>query len=196
MRRYHRNFLLPSRALWRPQSRLIGGLRPPAEIARWLLDSTSLTARLQQRYPANLRLRVLGQTWVRTTINEARQLSIGPCQLCLERRIVFEVDGEAVVLARTMMPRTSLEGRLKRLTQLGTRPLGAALFADPSTRRIQLEVAWLPPAHPLFPDLQAPAWGRRSLFQVAGRPILVYEVFLPQLLRSGDSDIPARRAAA
>ena len=31
---------------------------------------------------------------------------------------------------------TSLQGRLRRLTQLGTRPLGAALFADPSTRRM------------------------------------------------------------
>ena len=99
-------------------------------------------------------------------------------------------------MARTMIPRTSLEGRLRRLTQLGDRPLGAALFADPSTRRKRLEVAWIPPAHPLFPDLQHPAWGRRSLFQVANKPILVYEVFLPQLLKSRIAGVPAARVAA
>jgi chorismate--pyruvate lyase len=196
VRRYHRHFLPPSRALWRPKLRLCGDLRPPAEFASWLFDATSLTARLQMRYPKNLRLEVLGQNWERATINEARQLAIGPKQLCLERRIVFKVAEEAVVVARTMMPRTSLQGRLRRLTQLGTRPLGAALFADPSTRRIQLEVAWIPPAHPLFPDLQYPAWGRRSLFRIADKPILVYEVFLPQLLKRRATGSLATRAAA
>jgi chorismate--pyruvate lyase len=196
VRRYHRHFLPPSRALWRPKPRLCGGLRPPAEFTDWLFDANSLTARLQSRYPQNLRLEVIGQRWERATINEARQLDIGPKQLCLERRIVFKVAQHEVVVARTMMPRTSLQGRLRRLTQLGTRPLGAALFADPSTRRIQLEVAWIPPAHPLFPDLKYPAWGRRSLFQIADKPILVYEVFLPQLLISPDVGPQATRAVA
>ena len=196
MRRFYRYFLLPSRALWRPKNRLFGGLRPPGEFADWLFDSTSLTSRLQQRYPLDLRLEVLGQQWARASVNEARQLSIAPSQLCLERRIVFKVDHHAVVMARTLMPRTSLQGRLKRLTQLGTRPLGAALFADPSTRRLQLEVAWIPPAHPLFPELRHPAWGRRSLFQVANKPILVYEIFLPRLLASLAAETPETRAAA
>jgi len=161
-----------------------------------LFDPTSLTARLQQRYPQDLQLEVLGQTWQRPTINEARQLAIGPRHLCLERRIRFKAAGEVVVVARTMMPRSSLQGRLKRLTQLGARPLGAALFADPSTRRLQLEVGWIPPAHPLFPSLEQPAWGRRSLFRSAGKPILVYELFLPPLLQTGIPLGGCRQAAA
>jgi chorismate--pyruvate lyase len=155
-----------------------------------------LTARLQQLFPSGLELSLLGQRWVGPTINEARQLAIGSRHLCLERRIQFELDHESVVLARTLMPRASLSGRLRRLTQLGTRPLGAALFADPSTRRLQLEVAWVPPFHPLFPDLRQPAWGRRSLFSIAGKPILVYEIFLPHLLTPTDPNSVTTRAAA
>jgi len=95
------------------------------------------------------------------------------------------------VFARTVIPASSLRGRLRRLSMLGTRPLGALLFADPGMRRDAPEIARIHPGHDIF--LQAvqhsrarPAaiWGRRSVFYLDNKPLLVSEIFLPEILKS------------
>jgi chorismate--pyruvate lyase len=72
---------------------------------------------------------------------------------------------------------------------LGSQPLGAALFADPSIQRGPLQVAHIAADHPLHraagqaSHLELPGlWARRSLFCRAERPLLVTEVFLPGIL--------------
>jgi chorismate--pyruvate lyase len=87
------------------------------------------------------------------------------------------------------MPRQTLVGRLRRLADLGTRPLGATLFADPSMRRGPVEVARLMPDQGLHrlvagavPECaKQPVWGRRSVFRLSDKPLLVYELFLPEI---------------
>ncbi|MDH5263692.1 MAG: chorismate lyase, partial [Betaproteobacteria bacterium] len=75
------------------------------------------------------------------------------------------------------------------LRGLGSRPLAEALFTDPLVARGPLEFVRIDARHPLgrrvrqvfgrdFPVL----WARRSRFVKHGRPLLVTEVFLPELL--------------
>ena len=94
---------------------------------------------------------------------------------------VFNVDSSG----RTVIPVRSLRGRLRRLAHLGTRPLGAVLFADPSTVRGRMEVARFDIRHALYQAAcahsEAPPpelWGRRTLFRYQDKPLLVNEVFL------------------
>ena len=60
------------------------------------------------------------------------------------------------------------------------------LFADPTMQRGPVEIARLTPCDKLFPAAiqqlaQHPEmiWGRRSLFTLGGKPLLVSEIFLP-----------------
>ena len=68
---------------------------------------------------------------------------------------------------------------------LGSRPLGAMLFADRTMQRDEVMVtslagSQLPSGLGLAQD--DIVWGRRSIFRIAAKPLLVSEYFLPALL--------------
>lgn len=165
-------------------------LRPPratvpAHLLPWLTDPASLTARLRARCQ-RFSVRVLGQSLARVHCDEAAVLGLGAGELAWLREVVLEADGVGVVYARSIMPRGNLRGGWTRFTGLGNRPLGAALFADPRIARQPLHVARLDrrDARYRLAVTAVPAgarglWARRSVFLLAGRPLLVCEVFLP-----------------
>jgi chorismate--pyruvate lyase len=110
------------------------------------------------------------------------------------REVELLCDEMPWVFARSVIPATSLRGRARRLGNLGERPLGGVLFADPGLRRGVTQIARLLPRHPLYAAacdhlIEKPGelWGRRSVFFFAGKPLLVNEIFLPAV-----SAIPAR----
>ena len=95
-----------------------------------------------------------------------------------------------VVFAHSVIDPRALDGAWRRVTRLGNRPLGAALFADPRIRRFPLRQKKLNRSHPLYARACAALrvrpphlWARRSLFMLRGMPILVTEVFLPGILK-------------
>jgi chorismate--pyruvate lyase len=76
---------------------------------------------------------------------------------------------------------------LQRLAHLGTRPLGGMLFADPSMQRGDVELARLETGQAMHAaatfHLASPPrqiWGRRTVFRLADKPLLVSEIFLPE----------------
>ena len=88
-----------------------------------------------------------------------------------------------LVFARSVLPRASLRGVWRNLGALGSRPLGAVLFADRKVTRTPLAFRKLRQLHPIsFYIGQAGLWARRSVFVRAGHAILVTEVFLPGVL--------------
>ena len=146
----------------------------------WLLDDGSLTEHLiatGQRFS----LTRLAQRWEQVSADERRLLRMGARERALVRRVALRLDGEDVVFARSVFPVSSLSGPLARLQRLQNQSLGSFLFAQPDMRRSPFELARLVPGSSYVPeDLQqtAAAWARRSCFVVAGRPLLVSEVFL------------------
>jgi len=59
------------------------------------------------------------------------------------------------------------------------------LFADRTMRREAVQVAMLSASDGVnqFAGPEFPVWGRRSVFRVAGKPLLVSEFFLPEILK-------------
>lgn len=133
-------------------------------------------------------MRILGQGWSRPLNDEARVLGLRLGAWAWIREVQLLCDHQPWVFARTLIPAETLRGRGQRLTRLGTRPLGEVLFADPGVRRGPVEIARIAASQRLhqwaFADrAESPdaIWGRRSLFWIAKHPLLVCEIFLPDL---------------
>jgi len=158
----------------------------PEPVLRWLLDPASLTRRVQSACSGRFRVEVLSQGWARPQLNEMQVLGIRSHSWAFVREVQLLCEDQPWVFARTVIPRTTLTGPRRRLTRLRNRPLGAVLFADPTMERGPVEIARLTPCDRLYPqvvhDLASPPasiWGRRSVFTLAGYPLLVSEIFLP-----------------
>lgn len=158
--------------------------RVPAHVRPWLLVGGSLTAHVRALCPGGFGLRVLRQRRARPRPDEARALRLDPAALVLLREVALCCGERPLVIARTVIPLTSLRGRQRRLAGLGRRPLGALLFADRSTRRGPLAIARLDLRQAGVhgaPRGLGPVWGRRAVFRLGGAPLLVAEFFLPAL---------------
>jgi chorismate--pyruvate lyase len=158
----------------------------PAALAVWLLDPASLTRRLQGLCAGQFRVTILSQTRGRPRRDEARTLGMRRGGLAVIRQVELLCDEQPWVYARTVIPESSLAGRLRRLDRLGTQPLGAMLFADRGMRRGVVELARIRPGESMYADAvrepgqtQVEIWGRRSIFRLAHKPLLVSEIFLP-----------------
>jgi len=167
--------------------RSLGYRRVPLSVLHWLLDPSSLTGRIRSACGAGFSVRVLAQGWARPMINEARLLRMRPQRLALLREVHLLCGGRPWVFARTVIPQATLSGPERRLARLGNRPLGAVLFADPHMRRGEVQVTRLQPGDAVHGHVFAdgdgpPVWGRRSLFRLNDKPLLVSEFFLPEML--------------
>lgn len=175
--------------VWRTGYRL-NRAQLPEQWRDWLLDRSSLTLRLQHACEGCFRVEVVSQRMEPPMLSEARALGRPPQELALVRQVRLHCDDEPWVFARTIIPLPSLRRGLRQLALLGTRPLGAVLFADPTMRRAEVEVARVGQGKRLYHRAMSGSsssttpteiWGRRSLFTLRGQPLLVSEFFLPTL---------------
>ena len=128
----------------------------------------------------------MDEGWQRPRLDEARALGIRSSQIGWVRQVQLLCEGTPWVFARTVVPVSTLSGAQRQLARLGNRPLGAFLFADPGMQRGPVELACIRKGQAMFSEAslglkQKPAevWGRRSVFRVGGKPLLVAELFLP-----------------
>ena len=153
----------------------------------WLLDKGSLTAKLIEHSRGEFRVQVLRQIHARASRTEAQALGITMRQLCLIREVVLLGRNQPWVFARSVLPLCSLTGNLRHLRKQGNRPLGAFLFNQPTMVRSSIALSAISRHHAYVPATllgDETAWGRRSIFYVNGKPLLVSEVFLPRFLDS------------
>ncbi|MEO0443161.1 MAG: chorismate lyase [Pseudomonadota bacterium] len=157
----------------------------PLKIQQWLFDQGSLTAKLLARSKGRLAVEVLQQRIERARLSEYRCLGMSHRRWAVVREVVLYGDNVPWVYARTIIPLSTLKGRLRRLHYLGNRPLGSQLFADPTLQRQVIEFAKLHKEQ-LPQNIRSlkPGWGRRSVFVLQHKPLLVCEVFLDSLLES------------
>lgn len=163
----------------------------PADVAEWLFDQGSLTSRVIQACDKKFRVEVISQGYARPMLNEAIRLGMRDSGTALIREVYLYCGGTPWVYARTIIPRKTLTGAQRYLAHLGNKPLGAVLFADPNMKRDEVEVAEIKSSHRLFNRAtitlkQKPAsiWGRRSVFYINKKRLLVNEVFLPAIRQS------------
>lgn len=167
---------------WKSRPALAGA---PDFLHPWLADPGSLTARIVARCNA-FRVRVLREGRARPFADERLLIDLPAGQHAWTREVLLYADDEPVVFAHSVLAPQDLTGAWHMARAIGSRPLGAALFADPGICRGPLQCARLDARHLLHRHattavgaLPAPLWARRSRFCRHGRPLLVTEVFLP-----------------
>lgn len=155
----------------------------PASLQSWLFDTSSLTARLINLCGKDFSVRIISQHWQDLAAEEASAMSLNYARSALIREVLLCCGEQPLVFARTVIPASTLRGAQRRYGNMGTRPLGAMLFADRTMRREDVQVAMLPASHEAnqYTGSANRVWGRRSVFRVSGKPLLVSEYFFAEL---------------
>lgn len=150
----------------------------PRPWQRWVLDRGSLTKRLVDASSGNFEVKVRAQTLCVPTLSERNALGLNTRSKALVREVELCCHGESWVTARSVIPLATLCGEERQLRHLGTKPLGAFLFASKSMRRERLEVSKLSGSAGL-------SYARRSVFRLHNKPLLVTEYFRREVIISG-----------
>lgn len=158
----------------------------------WLLDRGSLTARIQGR--GRFAVRVLRQGRASPTADEALALGLASGVHTWVREVALFCDEQIVVFAHTVLPCQPRGPLTLWLQRLGSRSLGALLFAHAGFIRGPMHFKRIDRRHELFAPAvtalqlaeRAPhsLWARRSHFRFGAQCVLVTEVFSPRLLES------------
>ncbi|WP_286234295.1 chorismate--pyruvate lyase family protein [Thalassotalea sediminis] len=151
----------------------------------WLLDPGSLTQRLKM-HCTEFSVYVIGQKVEPCSPLEANN-DIVAGEDVLVREVLLFCDNLPQVFARSLLPLRSLTGEERKLASLGTDSLGHVLFNHPNLRRKQIEVASFSRESSVAQlakhyrlQSKEQLWGRRSVFLIEDKPLMVAEVFLPQ----------------
>ncbi len=144
----------------------------------WVLDRGSLTERLVEQSEGDFRVEVIRQGSGFPIATEQQALGLRRRQACIIREVALLCHGEPWVYARSIVPTTTLTGSARRLAHLGNKPLGAFLFNAPDMHRGPLELTRY---EKLFPQEPGSGWGRRSVFYLGEKPLLVCEFFTSRL---------------
>jgi len=167
---------------WQPLRRIARRQRPSLAMQDWLGDSGSLTARLIAQSGGQFKVQVIRQIIGIPRLNERQALGMKQPARALIREVVLCGHDEPWVFARSILPLASLTGSLRHLRKQNNRPLGAFLFSQPRLLRSAIAVTRISRDHAYVPAAflgEKLLWGRRSVFYLQQKPLLVSEVFLP-----------------
>ena len=156
---------------------------PSPILKNWLLDTGSLTERLQSQC-TSFHLTLIGQRQSEITLEEFQRVCSPEQQLNQKEWQVREVllwgDNQPWVFARSIIPQRLCEGDF---VNLNTKPLGQLIFNDKRFKRMPFEVTHMCPSKVFLAQLHIRSenelWGRRSAFSFEDLKMTVSEVFLP-----------------
>lgn len=164
-------------------------LGAPVRLRPWLRDTGSLTLRIMRRCE-HFSVLNMRSSLARIALDEACILGIAPRQLAWSREVFLCADEHPVVFAHSACATKNLRGVWSAVRDFGNKPLGALLFSHPQVIRRPLHYKALHAHHPLYrraamvlPNPPDRLWARRSLFYLKNAPLLVTEIFLPEILK-------------
>lgn len=176
----------PQGPIWRDFHTCFGHALPTAN-REWLLDSGSLTKRLIKSSNHHFSVQIISQQWSSAQLSEYDLLEVAPRHCCLIREVLLLCHQQPWVYARSVLPASSLTGKLRHLRHFDNRPLGQLLFNTPGMHRSPFQIARLPITSLSLQERlllnnnnkEPNLWGRRSRFVIYNKPLLVSEIFLP-----------------
>jgi len=158
----------------------------PAAVQSWIYEPGSLTTRLRSGYGDKVAVKLLQQQWARPLPSERALLRQATWHCARVREVLLHADGLPLLLARTVIPAKTLNAQAD-LLRLGARPLGEVLFSHPNLERWHKDVVKAAPQ--CFTRLalelagiEQPIWGRRTVYALNGKEMLVCEFFLPTII--------------
>lgn len=160
----------------------------PVKLGDWLLYPHSFMDRLRHYGAQSAQVQLLRQTWQHPALSEKKALGLTTRAYALIREVLIFSPGKKWMYARTVFPRATLTGKQLCLARLKNRSLGSVLFQDPTIERSPFEVVCLSNGMPFKEYVLEQAnlnadqlWARRSRFILHNKPLLLTEVFLPDI---------------
>ncbi|HSW93156.1 MAG TPA: chorismate lyase [Gammaproteobacteria bacterium] len=160
----------------------------PKTLGEWILHPASFMNRLRQHGAISPRIKLLRQQWALPAASEKKALGLITREYALIREVLIYSDGKKWMYARTVFPRNTLTGKERCLARLKNRSLGSVLFKDKNIERSLFDVVCLTKDkvfhHYILEQaaIRADAlWARRSTFILREKPLLLTEVFLPDM---------------
>ena len=161
--------------------------RVPAELRPWLEEPGLLTARVRAACGSTTALRLLKLEPAPIGARVRRRLGVED-PIGFVREIEITCGAIRWIFAQSVFPQSTVQ-QYPWLRDLGDNGLGESLSSIGDVRREPLEYIELHDRHELTVAARAefapgaPLWARRAVYRLAGWPILVQEVFLPELGR-------------
>ena len=175
----------------------------PPEVRDWVALETSMTARVGAVAASEITVDVLQQARGSLFADE-RGFFDGPgtgsdtgvqsgvqsgAQTGVVREVCLKAQGTPLLVARTVFTSAALEAH-PTIVRLGNHALGSLLFANGPSPYTAREYIRFGPGDPLWPLVRQRHdaagtdhyWARRTLFWLFDAPLLVTEIFLPELL--------------
>ena len=153
----------------------------------WLFDAGSLTARIINNCDNDFSVKVLSVKSATPTPDEIQALKLKPRSQAIIREVLLLCGNQPVIYARTIIPVSSMRGALRGIVKLGNKSLGAVLFADRKMQRKPMEITSLAATHKCYKwtgsQGKEAIWGRRSVFILKNKELLVSEFYLPDLFK-------------
>ena len=182
----NKSFLFNREPLWLENRQ---GLRHklPSNVQSWTYESDSLTQRLRNFYGNTVAVKILLQRWHTPFLSERRLLKLPEHHYSLTREVLLHANGKPLILARTIIPASTVKAAKSNLSHLGNRPLGEIIFSYPKLERITMEVTSIDPSTwtqlaTAEAGINQSIWGRRTVYAIAHKQMLVSEFFLPEIL--------------
>jgi chorismate--pyruvate lyase len=156
---------------------------PSSYLKNWLLDTGSLTERLQTQC-TSFHLTLIGQQQAEIAPEEFQRVCTFQQQLNPKewqvREVILWGDNQPWVFARSIIPQKLCENDF---INLNNKPLGQLIFNDKRFERMPFEVTNMSPSSAFQAQLklsiEMDLWGRRSVFNFENLKMSVSEVFLP-----------------
>ena len=143
----------------------------------WLQEGGSFMQRLRD-HGLKPRIQLLRQAFEAPQVEENAYLAQKPRQHVFIREVEICHELQPLLFARTAIPLKVLKGKERQLQFLGTRALGSVLFSYPKVKRSAFDLF----SCQLPQYAKAELWGRRSVFQLGPKAVLLTEIFLPALV--------------
>lgn len=160
----------------------------PPEVQDWVNLQTSMTARIGEVAGTAIDVEVLRQANAGLLSDEQAFFPEDDSAGAVVREVCLSSNQQPLLIARTSFTSKRLEEH-PTVKELGNRALGSLLFANgpPNfTAREYVEIRSGAPLWDLVLQRHAPAadfyWARRTLFELFEEPLLVTEIFMPELL--------------
>lgn len=160
----------------------------PEKLQTWLLYRESTSKRFRQLSPNGYRVQVVSHRWQQPNYDEIQSLNLSSREVAIVRESIMICDQRRMMYARCIFPRHVLMGKGAELRRLSEKPLGDILFAGRNLHRSEFSIAKLRAGNNYYrqacqfieqcPDM---LWARRSRFYLNNSPLLVTEVFLPDI---------------
>ncbi len=159
------------------------------ELSRFLFENGSLSRLIQTKFKGRFHIGIINESWMMPMCYEKKILSLRDNEIAFIRESYLNCDNKKLVYARTIIPKQTLKRKNQNLTRLGQKPLGEILFRNDKIYRDDIKFARITRLNKLHSrakgncNISSDLYSRQSLYYIKNKPLLVFEVFLPDIVQ-------------